>query len=84
MTTRHLTLMNSKSGEPRALFIILYLINRKNSVDPEYHSSKGVHFGFHVRKVQLYMCRVIFITLLLYSDLYGKKMTHLLRLKQLL
>ena len=69
--------MNSRRGEPRALFITFYLINRKKAVDPEHHSSKGVHFGFHVSKVHLYICRVIFISLLLYSDLYCKKMTHL-------
>ena len=70
--------MNSRRGEPRALFITFHLINRKKAVDPEHHSIKGVHFGFS--KVHLY----IFLSLLLYSDLYCKKMTHLLRLKQLL
>ena len=70
ITTRQLTLMNSRRGESRALFITLYLINRKKAVDPEHHLSKGVHFGFHVSKVHLYFCRVIFISLLLYSDLY--------------
>ena len=70
-------MMNSRRREPRALFITFYLINRKKAVDPEHHSSKGVNFGFHVSKVHLYICRVIFISLLLYSDLYCKKMTHL-------
>ena len=68
ITTRHLTLMNSRRGEPRALFITFYLIKRKKAVDQEHHSSKGVHLGFHVSKVHLYICRVIFISLLLYSD----------------
>ena len=39
------------------------------AVDREHYSSKGVHFEFHVSKVHLYICRVIFISLLLYSDL---------------
>ena len=72
--TRHLTLMNSRRGEPRTLFITFYLSKRKKAVDPEHHSSKGVHFGF-LSKVHLYICgcRVIFISLLLYSDLCCKK-----------
>ena len=57
ITTRHLTLMNSRRGEPRALFII-FTSSIKKGVDPEHHSSEGVHFGFHVSKVQLYICRV--------------------------
>ena len=65
-------MMNSR-GEPRALFITFYLINRKKAVDPEHHSTKGVHFEFHVSKDHSYTYRVIFISLLLYSDLYCKK-----------
>ena len=66
-------MMNSRRGEPRALFITFYLINRKKAVDRKHHSIKGVHFEFHASKVHLYTCRVIFISLLLYSDLYCKK-----------
>ena len=41
----HLTLMNSRRGEPCALFITFHLVNRKRAVDPEHLLSKGVHFG---------------------------------------
>ena len=72
--TRHLAMMNSRRGEPRALFITFYLINRtKSRRYREHHSSKGVHFEFHASKVHSYTYRVIFISLLLYSDLYCKK-----------
>ena len=72
--TRHLAMMNSRRGEPRALLITFYLINRKKSRRyREHHSSKGVHFEFHASKVHSYTYRVIFISLLLYSDLYCKK-----------
>ena len=43
------------------------------AINQEHHPSKGVHFEFHVSKVHLYVCWVIFISLLLYSDLYCKK-----------
>ena len=82
--TRHLAMMNTRRGKPCALFITFYLINRKKAVDPENHWTKGVHFEFHASKDHSYTYRVILITLLLYSDLYCKKMTYLLRLKQLL
>ena len=49
--------MNSRRGETRALFII-FMSSIKKGVDPEDHSSEGVHFGFHVSKVQLYICRI--------------------------
>ena len=65
--------MNSRKGEPCALFITFYLINRKKAVERKHHSIKGVHFEFHAIKVHLYTCRVIFISLLLYSDLYCEK-----------
>ena len=72
--TRHLAMMNSRRGEPRALFITFYLINRtKSRRYREHHSSKGVHFEFHASKVHSYTYRVVFISLLLYSDLYCKK-----------
>ena len=65
--------MNSQRGEPRALFITFYFIKRKKkAVDREHYSSEGVHFKFHVSKVHLYIYRVIFISLLLYSDLHCK------------
>ena len=66
-------MMNLRRGEPRALFITFYLINRKKAVDPEHHSTKGVHFEFQASKVHSYTYGVIFISLLLYSDLYCKK-----------
>ena len=66
-------MMNSRRGEPRALFTTFYLINRKKAVDPEDHSTKGIHFEFHASKAHSYTYRVIFISLLLYSDLYCKK-----------
>ena len=66
-------MMNLRRGEPRALFNTFYLINRKKAVDPEHHSTKGVHFEFHASKDHSYTYRVIFISLLLYSDLYCKK-----------
>ena len=66
-------MMNSRRGEPCALNITFYLINRKKAVDPEDHSTKGIHFGFHASKAHSYTYRVIFISLLLYSDLYCKK-----------
>ena len=66
-------MMNTRRGKPRALFITFYLINRKKAVDPEHHSTKGVHFEFHASKVHSYTYGVIFISLLLYSDLYCKK-----------
>ena len=72
--TRHLAMMNSRRGEPRALFITFYLINRtKSRRYREHHSSKDVHFEFHASKVHSYTYGVIFISLLLYSDLYCKK-----------
>ena len=66
-------MMNTRRGKPCALFITFYLINRKKAVDPENHSTKGVHFEFHASKDHSYTYRVIFISLLLYSDLYCKK-----------
>ena len=56
------------------LFLLVFTSPiEKKAIDREHHSSKGVHFEFHVSKVHLYICRVIFIFLLLYSDLYCKK-----------
>ena len=56
------------------LFLLVFTSPiEKKAIDREHHSSKGVHFEFHVSKVHLYICRVIFIFLLPYSDLYCKK-----------
>ena len=82
--TRHLTLMNSRRGNPVLFLLVFTSPIEKKAIDREHHSSKGVHFEFHVSKVHLYICRVIFIFLLPYSNLYCKKeITHILRLKQL-
>ena len=66
-------MMNTRRGKPCALFITFYLINRKKAVDPVNHSTKGVDFEFHASKDHSYTYQVIFISLLLYSDLYCKK-----------
>ena len=68
ITTRHFTMMNSRRGEPRALFITFYLINRK-----KLSIQNITRLKVYISSFMQARYRVIFIFLLLYSDLYCKK-----------
>ena len=70
ITTRHLTLINSRRGGPRALFIIFYFINRKKKLRSR--TLLEWRCTFRVSRKQGSFRRVIFILLLLYSDLHCK------------
>ena len=66
--------MNSRRGEPRTPFFTFYLIwsIEKKAVNQEHYSSKGVHFQFHVSKVHLYICCVLFICYFILTSIVKK------------